>query len=291
MRIKKQFLFSLFSKRIIHPYISLNMRHSTFFLAVFSFLTLCSVSADREISFAERQVFIENYTEIAVKEMHRTGVPASITLAQFILESDWGRGELFVNANAGFGVKCKNTWTGDTYYLKDDDYKNQQLIESCFRKYPSVEATFKDHSDFLKNRVYYKKLFLLERNDYKGWAYGLKECKYATDPKYPTKLIRLIETYRLNIYDYEVENTPVDVQTVVITEPTIPAKVVRPTAIIPVAQPIKSQITTQPTVPAYTGVQYPVKNTAVVPAKVTKPRRVAYKIKPRHRKPVASYRP
>jgi len=273
------------------------MRHSTFFLALFSFITLCSVSADREISFVERKTFIENYTEIAVKEMHRTGVPASITLAQFILESDWGRGELFVNANAGFGVKCKNSWTGETYYLKDDDYKNEQLIESCFRKYPSVEATFKDHSNFLRNRSYYQSLFLLERHDYKAWAHGLKECKYATDPKYPTKLIKLIETYHLNLYDYEVENSPVNVQPVLVNEAIVPAKViVRPTAIIPVARPNKEQFiptqsTTQPAIPSYTGVEYPVRNTTTTPVKLMKPRRVAYKIKPRHRKPVASYRP
>jgi len=274
------------------------MKYSTLFLALFGFLTLCSLSADRDISFAERKTFIENYTEIAVAEMHRTGVPASITLAQFILESDWGRGELFVNANAGFGVKCKNTWTGETYYLESGEYnKKYEKVESCFRKYPSVEATFRDHSDFLKNRSYYKPLFLLKGNDYKGWAHGLKECKYATDPKYPAKLIKLIETYGLHIYDYEVQNTPAAVQPIFVPEVIVPSEIVtRPTAIIPVARPSKTQsiptqTNTQPVMPSYTGVQYPVRNPTPVPTKVKQTRRVAYKVKPRHRKPVASYRP
>lgn len=273
------------------------MRYTTFFLALFSFFTLCSVSADRDISFAERKTFIENYTSIAVTEMHRTGVPASITLAQFILESNWGRGELFVKANAGFGVKCKNTWTGETYYIKDDDYENKQLVESCFRKYPSVEATFIDHSDFLKNRTYYQPLFLLARHDYRGWAYGLKDCKYATDPNYPKKLINLIEVYGLHLYDYEVENTPVHVEPTPNVEEVFSVHVItRPTATVPVIgsstqQSISAPQTTKPIMPSYAGVQYPVANATVVPVKVTRTRRVAYKIKPRHRRPVAAYRP
>ncbi len=269
------------------------MRYTTFFLALFSFFTLCSISADREISFEERKNFIGNYTEIAVTEMHRTGVPASITLAQFILESDWGRGELFRNANAGFGIKCKETWNGDTYYLEDDDYRDAKLIKSCFRKYSSVEATFIDHSNFLKNRTYYQALFLLERDDYRSWAYGLKACKYATDPAYPTKLIKLIETYGLQIYDKQKENTPVIVETAPkIKESNAVQIITRPTAIVPVIRPSMPQNpTNEPAMPSYNGVQYPVKTTVSVPAKVNKKRRTIYTIKPRHRRPVAVYRP
>jgi len=275
------------------------MRRTTFFLAVFSFLTLCSVSADREISFAERKTFIGEYIQIAVTEMHRTGVPASITLAQFILESDWGRAELFVNANAGFGVKCKENWKGETYFIASNEYnKKYEKVESCFRKYASVEATFRDHSDFLRNRSYYQPLFLLERNDYRGWAYGLKECKYATDPKYPAKLIRIIETYGLHIYDYEVENTPAVTKPTIEINETIPAQIVtRPTAIMPVVRPQTPQSAptqqqrTEPVMPSYNGVQYPVVSPTVVPAKIYKKRRVIYQVKPRHRRPVSVNRP
>ena len=273
------------------------MRYTTFFFALLSFLIFCSVSANREISFEERKNFIGNYTDIAVSEMHRTGVPASITLAQFILESDWGRGELFRNANAGFGVKCKNTWTGDTYYLEDDDYHNKKLIESCFRKYPSVEATFIDHSDFLKKRSYYQPLFLLDRHDYKSWAHGLKECKYATDPTYPKKLIKLIETYGLHSYDYQEENLPVAVGPQRYVNEMLPTQVVvRPTTVLPVARPVKVQNTFTQTneelsIPAYSGIQAPVRNTSVAPTRVQKKRRVSYQIKPRHRRPVAGFYP
>lgn len=272
-------------------------KYTTFFLAVFSFFTLCSVSADREISFEERKIFIEEYTSIAVSEMHRTGVPASITLAQFILESDWGRGELFVNANAGFGVKCKSTWNGETYFLEDDDYENKELVESCFRKYPSVEATFIDHSDFLKNRSYYEELFLLKRNDYIGWAYGLKRCQYATDADYPAKLIRIIEEYGLYSYDNELENLPVSIDLAPENiEIIAPVMISQPTIIMPVSRPVLLQSTIsipviQPVAPAYYVVEKPVVNNTAIPAKTSRKRRIAYQVKPRHRRPVASYRP
>ena len=139
--------------------------------------------------------YIEKYSGLAVEEMYRTGVPASITLAQGLLESGNGRSELAVKGNNHFGIKCHNTWTGAKVYY-DDDAKGE-----CFRKYDSPEESFRDHSDFLRYRDRYKFLFDYEVTDYKSWAYGLKAAGYATDPKYPEKLIRLIEEYELFLYD------------------------------------------------------------------------------------------
>jgi hypothetical protein len=139
--------------------------------------------------------YIEKYAPLAIDEMYRTGVPASITLAQGLLESGNGLSELAVKGNNHFGIKCHNTWTGAKVY-HDDDRKGE-----CFRKYDSPEESFRDHSDFLRYRDRYKFLFDYELTDYKSWAYGLKSAGYATDPKYPEKLIRLIEEYELYIYD------------------------------------------------------------------------------------------
>jgi LysM repeat protein len=127
--------------------------------------------------------------------MYRSGVPASITLAQGLLESRYGLSELATKGNNHFGIKCHNDWQGGKVY-HDDDRKGE-----CFRKYDSPEQSFRDHSDFLRYRDRYKFLFDLEVNDYKGWAYGLKKAGYATDPAYPAKLIKLIEDYRLYMYD------------------------------------------------------------------------------------------
>ena len=139
--------------------------------------------------------YIEKYSDLAVAEMYRTGVPASITLAQGLLESGYGLSELAVKGNNHFGIKCHNTWTGAKVY-HDDDTKGE-----CFRKYDSPEESFRDHSDFLRYRDRYKFLFDLELTDYKGWAHGLRKAGYATDPKYPEKLIRLIEEHELYLYD------------------------------------------------------------------------------------------
>lgn len=139
--------------------------------------------------------YIEKYSDLAVAEMYRTGVPASITLAQGLLESGYGLSELAVKGNNHFGIKCHNTWTGAKVY-HDDDTKGE-----CFRKYDSPEESFRDHSDFLRYRDRYKFLFDLELTDYEGWAHGLRKAGYATDPKYPEKLIRLIEDHELYLYD------------------------------------------------------------------------------------------
>lgn len=140
-------------------------------------------------------VYIEQFATLAVEEMYRSGVPASITLAQGLLESRYGLSELAVKGNNHFGIKCHNTWKGGKMY-HDDDRKGE-----CFRKYSSPEESFRDHSDFLRYRDRYKFLFDLESGDYKGWAHGLKKAGYATDPAYPQKLIRLIEEYGLHQYD------------------------------------------------------------------------------------------
>lgn len=140
------------------------------------------------------QQYINKYKQIAVEEMRRTGIPASITLAQGIFESASGNSDLAIKANNHFGVKCTSDWNGETYH-KDDDKPNE-----CFRKYPHAEGSFHDHSQFLQ-RPRYASLFKLDPADYKGWANGLKAAGYATNPQYGPKLIELIERYELNKFD------------------------------------------------------------------------------------------
>ena len=142
--------------------------------------------------------YIEQFSEIAQYEMRAFGIPASITLAQGILESASGRGELTRKTNNHFGIKCHRGWQGD-FDFHDDDAKGE-----CFRKYNHPMYSFRDHSIFLASRHRYRFLFNYRRDDYKKWAYGLKKAGYATDPKYPNKLISLIERYNLDKYDEEV---------------------------------------------------------------------------------------
>ena len=146
--------------------------------------------------------YIENYAEIAIREMHRSGIPASVILAQGIQESSWGQGTLSKNSNNHFGIKCKNTWTGPTYYIEDDDYQNGALIKSCFRVYSSVEESYIDHTNFLVDGGRYQPLFSYSKTDYENWSKGLKKCGYATDPNYAIKLIGNIEKYGLYKYDF-----------------------------------------------------------------------------------------
>lgn len=140
------------------------------------------------------KTYVDTYQEIAIKEMMRTGVPAAITLAQGILESQSGQSVLCQQSNNHFGIKCKDEWTGP-FVLHDDDKKNE-----CFRVYANAEESFRDHSDFLKNRPYYVDLFKLQPDDYKGWASGLKKAGYATERNYPQLLIKLIEDNNLQQY-------------------------------------------------------------------------------------------
>ena len=166
-------------------------------LLIISLFTTYLLSAQSKNLDPKAVAYIEQYRELSMIEMARTGVPAAITLAQGILESASGQSDLARRSNNHFGIKCKTEWTGGKTY-HDDDAKGE-----CFRVYNSVEESFIDHSDFLKNRPFYKDLFTLEMNDYKGWAYGLKKAGYATNRNYPQLLISLIERYDLAKYSYE----------------------------------------------------------------------------------------
>lgn len=142
-------------------------------------------------------IYIDLYSEIAKDKMRSHKIPASITLAQGILESGAGRQRLAIEANNHFGIKCHG-WKGAKIYHDDDS------SQECFRKYERAEASYEDHSEFLTGRARYADLFKLKQDDYKGWAKGLRAAGYATDRKYPDKLISLIERYDLFKYDEEV---------------------------------------------------------------------------------------
>ena len=141
------------------------------------------------------QIYIQQYQDVAVNHMHEYGIPASIKLAQGILESSYGTSKLAKESNNHFGIKCHKDWAGSVVY-HDDDEKDE-----CFRKYDFVEDSYLDHSLFLVNKERYSSLFELKKNDYRNWARGLKKAGYATNPDYANKLIQLIETYNLSYYD------------------------------------------------------------------------------------------
>jgi len=138
--------------------------------------------------------YIEAFKTVAIEEMNTYGIPASITLAQGIIESGSGNSSLAKYANNHFGIKCTSEWRGKAYY-KDDDKNND-----CFRVYKDARESYKDHSEFLK-RKRYSALFELDKNDYVNWAKGLKQAGYATNPRYPDMLINTIEKYQLHQYD------------------------------------------------------------------------------------------
>lgn len=171
---------------------------------LFAFLFVSSLS----IAPKERSLnYIDQYNALAIAEMHRTGIPASIKLAQGLVESRYGTSSLAINANNHFGIKCKNYWRGETYYHKDDDYdKYGNLMKSCFRAYETPVDSYVDHSNFLSMTKHYQVLFSLEQTDYLGWAHGLKKCGYATDPNYALKLIRKIEEFKL--YEFDIAKNP-----------------------------------------------------------------------------------
>lgn len=181
-------------------------------LSSFLFLTPVAGSTIGVIDFSEektysRQEYIEMWKEEAIRQMYLYKIPASITLAQGILESGDGNSMLARKANNHFGIKCNN-WEGETVF-KDDDKKNE-----CFRKYRNAQDSYKDHSEFLAKKERYSRLFTLRLTDYKGWAKGLRECGYATNPKYAELLIQLIEDNQLYEYDqYQYEPEPVVVST------------------------------------------------------------------------------
>ncbi|AUC86141.1 N-acetylmuramidase [Polaribacter sp. ALD11] len=143
----------------------------------------------------ETLAYIRKYAPIAVKEMHEYKIPASITLAQGILESGKGKSELALKSNNHFGIKCHRQWTGERVY-HDDDERGE-----CFRKYVYPETSYNDHSLFLTQRKRYAFLFDYNIRNYKKWAYGLRKAGYATDRKYPAKLLRIIKDYQLYEFD------------------------------------------------------------------------------------------
>jgi LysM repeat protein len=169
-----------------------NLTLFLFFLSSFVIGTSRTYAADSKLT---REQYISNYKDDAVRDMKKTGVPASITLAQACLESQDGNSPLALEANNHFGIKCAN-WTGDTY-IQDDDTRNE-----CFRKYKDVLQSYDDHSDFLRTRPRYAELFLLDITDYISWAKGLKKAGYATNPQYADRLIKIIEDNKLNELDH-----------------------------------------------------------------------------------------
>ena len=161
-------------------------------IVVIIILNTLNASAQYKMS---AQQYINTYSPVAIEEMKHYKIPASITLAQGILESGYGGGRLAVKANNHFGIKCGSKWTGARIYHNDDERGE------CFRKYRSAEKSYRDHSLFLKHNQRYSKLFHLKLNDYEGWAHGLKKAGYATNPKYAPLLIELIEKYDLHKFD------------------------------------------------------------------------------------------
>lgn len=161
-----------------------------FIIAVF-FSLISGIASAQRISIDE---YVNQFKDIAMSEMKRSGVPAAITLAQGILESENGNGELVKKSNNHFGIKCKSTWAGESVN-HDDDAEGE-----CFRAYTNAAESYRDHSDFLRNNKRYASLFDLDADDYKGWAKGLKRAGYATNPRYPELLIKYIEQYNLQQY-------------------------------------------------------------------------------------------
>jgi hypothetical protein len=166
------------------------------FVLIYIFLSFAGLAQKQQT----REEYIKKYQQLAISEMERSGVPASITLAQGCWESQNGNSRLATEGNNHFGIKCKSEWTGKKIY-HDDDAKQE-----CFRKYAHAEESYIDHSNFLKNSSRYSSLFQLDRKDYVGWAKGLKKAGYATDPNYAERLIKTIEDYKLFVYDEYYDN-------------------------------------------------------------------------------------
>ncbi|MDE5709442.1 MAG: glucosaminidase domain-containing protein [Alistipes sp.] len=161
------------------------------FLSGIMLLTVASADAQR----ITREEYIDRYKSIAVSQMERYGIPASITMAQGILESDSGNSRLSLESNNHFGIKCKRNWSGPRVYHDDDE------AGECFRAYESVEASYHDHAEFLDTQPRYDSLFAYASTDYRSWARGLKAAGYATAPDYAQRLVRIIESYKLYLLD------------------------------------------------------------------------------------------
>ncbi len=173
-----------------------------FLLAFFSIYTSLLFAQQADYNTRVNN-YIQQYKDIAIEEMNRVHIPASITLAQGILESDAGQSPLATDANNHFGIKCHENWNGGSYRMDDDER------DECFRKYASAQESYKDHSDFLRNRDRYSFLFKYDANDYKDWAFGLKKAGYATNPHYAQLLINNIEKYKLYEFDKPAIDNPV----------------------------------------------------------------------------------
>ena len=174
------------------------MNYKTIFNILVTILLLTiAVTLSAQSSRISREDYIQKYKELAIKQMKQSGIPASIIMAQACFESDNGNSRLAKEANNHFGIKCHSSWTGPTIRHDDD------ALQECFRKYDNPENSFSDHSDFLRYRDRYAFLFNLQRDDYKGWAEGLKKAGYATNPAYAERLIKIIEEYKLYELDYE----------------------------------------------------------------------------------------
>ncbi len=171
------------------------IKHLLLFIFLFSSITLIA-----EPTQLTRDEYIWKYYKLAISEMQRSGIPASITLAQGCWESGNGNSRLATLANNHFGIKCKSEWRGKKIYHDDD------ASQECFRKYAHAEASYIDHSNFLMSGSRYSFLFQLDPKDYVAWAHGLKKAGYATDPSYAQRLIKIIEEYKLHVYDEYVDN-------------------------------------------------------------------------------------
>ena len=184
-----------------------------YLLSIFTFFIFFSGFAQqKQIS---REEYIQKFYRLAISEMDRSGIPASITLAQGCWESQNGNSRLSTEGNNHFGIKCKSDWTGKRIYHDDD------AIQECFRKYAHAEASYIDHTNFLMKGTRYSFLFKLDPKDYQGWARGLKKAGYATDPTYAERLIKIIEDYKLYMYDEYVDNR----QMAAVKQDTPPVKI------------------------------------------------------------------
>ena len=199
----------------------MNQRFLFAILLFFSFLF--SASAQQNTAYLK---YIEQYAPLAINEQKEHGIPASITLAQGLLESGAGNSELARNSNNHFGIKCGGDWRGAKVY-HDDDRRGE-----CFRKYKKVAESYHDHSIFLK-RARYESLFSLKPTDYKAWAHGLKKAGYATDPKYAYKLIDIIEKYNLDRFDKGGNRKPSQKKKETITTPKKPSDKVAELTYVP----------------------------------------------------------
>lgn len=176
------------------------------FLLILIVLTMGAGFAQSSSDRMSREEYILKFKDLAISEMKRSGIPASITLAQGCLESSNGNSRLATEGNNHFGIKCKKNWTGKRIHHTDD------APNECFRKYNNAEESYVDHSDFLVNSPRYAALFTLHISDYKQWAHGLKKAGYATDPSYADRLIKIIEDNQLFVYD-QGEEAPIATKT------------------------------------------------------------------------------